>query len=101
MPYLEIDGDDVLEAFTELWLLESRSKAGKGRVRENSALLWIKMIGGKSPDCVIMLAELRRSSEVDASNGYARCLCKLNPYCSGLAVRIGIVWSHDLSFLLT
>ena len=54
--YLELNLDNILEAFCDFWLLESRCKAHKGRVRKDTSFLGIKAAGSECSNRVVVLA---------------------------------------------
>lgn len=53
---LEFNLDNVLKAFFDLWLLESRTKARKSRMRKNTPLLGIKFAATQRSNGVVVLA---------------------------------------------
>lgn len=54
--YLELNLYNVLEAFGDLGLLESRSEAYKGRMRKDTPILGIKFPDRQCSDRVVVLA---------------------------------------------
>ena len=80
MACLELNCCDVLEPFFELGLPVPGCETCECRVRQDSALFRIEMVGGKRPDCIIMLAQFGRSREVDASDWYSELLREPKPY---------------------
>jgi len=64
-------------------------------MRKDYALLGVEFaVGlafGKRSNGIVMLAELYRSSKVNASYRYTELLRELNPYSSSLGICIGIV----------
>lgn len=54
--YLEFNLDNVLKAFRDLWLLESRCEAHKGRMRKDGPFLGIEVAGRECSDRVVVLA---------------------------------------------
>lgn len=54
--YLEFNLDNVLKAFRDLWLLEPRCEAHKGRMRKDGPFLGIEIAGRECSDRVVVLA---------------------------------------------
>lgn len=88
---LEIDLDDLFEAFLEHRLSKPGGKACERYSWQHRPLFWIHQRTTQGSDGVVVFAQLRRRGEVDTANRDSHSSSKFDPYGSCVRVGIGVV----------
>ncbi len=88
--YLKLNARNILKSLFYAWFFEPCSKPRKSRVRKDRTLLRVEGPHGQSSYCVVMLAQLCRSTKIDTFDGDLELLGELDPHgsCRDVCIRV-------------